>query len=323
MPISPPTTLAEWQAYAPTARDALWSLLGDLPPLFTPQPRTTKREQRDGYTLEALEFDNGADATVYGYLLLPDASAPVPAILYHHLHGGRYELGKDELWMESRFGSAPGPALAKAGYAVLAIDAYGFNQREAQGPSGERERGAAVESALFKHFIWQGKTLWGMMVRDDLLALNTLLSRPEVDAARVGTTGMSLGGSRATWVGALDERIKVTVPVAQYTRYADFAATGHYNGHGIYYYLPGFLKTGMDMEIVTSLTAPRTQMFMIGDSDPLSPLSGIQMIDQFTRQVYALYGAEDRYEGHIYPGMAHKYTAAMFAYLLAFLKVNL
>jgi dienelactone hydrolase len=225
--------------------------------------------------------------------------------------------------MESRFGSAPGPALARAGYAVLAIDAYGFNQRETQGPSGDRERGAAVESALFKHFIWQGKTLWGMMVRDDLLALNYLLSRSEVDAARVGTTGMSLGGSRATWVGALDERIKVTVPVAQYTRYADFAATGHYNGHGIYYYLPGFLKSGMDMEILTSLTAPRRQMFMIGDSDPLSPLAGIEKIRDFTRQVYALYGEEDRYEGHIYPGMAHKYTPEMFAYLLEYLKANL
>jgi dienelactone hydrolase len=324
MPIQLPATLAEWETDAPKLRAQLWSLLGDLPPVFTPEATITSREARDGYTLERLQFDNGAGATVYGYLLLPDnLPMPAPAVLYHHLHGGQYELGKDELFDDARIGFAPGAPLAQAGYIVFAIDAYAFNQRETQGPAGERERGSATEQALFKHFVWQGQTLWGMMVRDDLLALNYLASRPEVDAERIAVTGMSLGGSRTTWLAALDERLKVVVPIAQMTRYADFAATGNYNLHSIYYYVPGFLKAGLDMEILTSLVAPRRQMILIGDSDPLSPVDGVRKIVDFTQQIYALYGASEQFQPKIYPGIAHKFTQEMFAALLDCLKTRL
>ncbi|MEO8396231.1 MAG: acetylxylan esterase [Chloroflexota bacterium] len=320
-----PASRSEWETYAPSARAMLWSLLGDLPPTFTPTPTITKREAREGYTVEALEFDNGAGATVYGYLLLPNnGGKAAPAVLYHHMHGGKYEVGKQELWQEWLIeGIAPGPALAREGYVVLAIDAYCFNQRETQGPAGDRERGGATEQALFKKFVWEGTTLWGMMVRDDLLALNYLVSRPEVDPQRVAAAGMSLGGSRTTWLGALDERLKVVIPVAQMTRYEDFAATGNYNLHGIYYYVPGFLKAGLDMEILTSLVAPRTQMILIGDQDPLSPLVGVQKIIEYTRQVYQIYGAEDRFMPKIQAGIAHKFTPTMFASLVECLRENL
>ncbi|MEO8394593.1 MAG: acetylxylan esterase [Chloroflexota bacterium] len=325
MRINVPASRSEWETAAQTTRALLWSLLGDLPPTFTPTPTITKREVRDGYTVEALTFDNGAGATVYGYLLLPNnGGKAAPAVLYHHMHGNKCEVGKEELWQEWLIeGIAPGPTLARAGYVVLAIDAYGFNQRETQGPAGDRERGGATEQALFKKFIWEGKTLWGMMVRDDLLALNYLVSRPEVDPLRVAATGMSLGGSRTTWLGALDERIKVVIPVAQMTRYEDFAASGNYNLHGIYYYVPGFLKAGLDMEILTSLVAPRPQMILIGDSDPLSPIAGVQKIIDYTRQVYQLYGSADRFMPKIQAGIAHKYTPEMFAQMVECLRENL
>jgi cephalosporin-C deacetylase-like acetyl esterase len=322
--IAPPATRAEWEAYAPNARAALWSLLGDMPPLFTPQPVITRRVLRDGYIVETLEFDNGAGAMVYGCLLLPEnIFTPAPAVLYNHVHGNKYELGKDELWRDSAMGTTPGPALVRAGFAVLAIDAYGFNQRQIQGPAGDRERGAATEHGLYKRFIWEGKTLWGMMLRDDLLALNYLVSRPEIDPQRVGATGMSLGGSRTTWLGALDQRLKVIIPVAQMTRYAEFAASGNYNLHGIYYHVPGFLKSGLDMEILTALAAPRTQMILIGDEDPLSPIEGVRKVIDFTRHVYKLYGADERFLPKIYPGLGHQYTAEMFAALIQCLQSQL
>ena len=108
-----------------------------------------------------------------------------------------------------------GLALVEAGFIVLAIDAYGFGQREHQGPGGESEGGASTELSLYKQFVWQGRSLWGMMVHDDLTALRYLRSRPEVDAARVGAVGMSLGGSRTTWVAALDETVKASVPISR------------------------------------------------------------------------------------------------------------
>jgi hypothetical protein len=293
-------------------------MLGDLPPLFTPQTKLIERATRDGCIREHFAFDNGADAQVYGYLLLPpDQSVPAPAVVFLHGHGFQYELGKQALFQERVPGTLPGPALAAAGYVVLAIDAYCFGERQQDGPPGNTETGAAVEQALFKHFLWQGATLWGMMVRDDILALNYLLTRPEVDPERIGVTGMSLGGSRTTWLGALDERPSVLVPVCQLTRYRDFAASGQYNLHSVYYYVPGVLKSDLDMEHLVALAAPRAQSILIGDEDPLSPLAGIRTILDYARHVYGLYDAGDHLQASIEPGVGHQYTPTMYANMLA------
>jgi hypothetical protein len=124
---------------------------------------------------------------------------------------------------------------------------------------------------------------------------------------------MSLGASRTTWVSALDDRIKLTITVAQMTRYRDFLDAGNLNGHSIYYYVPGALVSGIDMEHLASLVAPRAQIILIGDSDPLSPVGGVRVVEEFTRQVYALYGAVDRFQTVIYEGVDHTYTPEMFA----------
>ena len=158
------------------------------------------------------------------------------------------------------------------------------------------------------------------MVRDDLLALNYLCARPDVDPTRLVATGMSFGGSRTTWISALDDRITLTIPVAQMTRYHDFAEAGSLNGHRVYYFVPGALVAGMDMEHLTSLVAPRAQIILIGDSDPLSPVSGVRAVEAFTRRVYGLYGAADRFETVIYEGLAHAYTPPMFAAVMAGLR---
>jgi hypothetical protein len=315
-----PATAAEWEAQRPSLRARLQQLLGDLPPQFTPDVKILTREERAGCVVEHFVFDNGAGAQVFGYLLIPPhLTAPAPTVFYLHLHGHKYALGKEELFQEGNHAVVPGPELVRQGYVVMAVDAYCFGERQTQGPAGAVESGAETEQALFKHFVWRGSTLWGMMVRDDLLALNYLLTRPEVDSRRVAATGMSMGGSRTTWLGALDERIQVLVPVAQMTRYRDFASMGQYNLHGVYYYLPGFFKADIDMEHLVGLAAPRAQAIVIGDQDPLSPIEGVNTVASYARHVYSLYGAESRFQLLLQPGVAHKYTPTMFAQMLAVL----
>jgi cephalosporin-C deacetylase-like acetyl esterase len=162
-----------------------------------------------------------------------------------------------------------------------------------------------------------------MIVYDDLLALNYLLTRPEVDPQRIAVTGASLGGTRSTWLAALDERIKVVAPVVQYTRYQNLIADGNLNCHSFYYYVPAILKAGLDMEALAALAAPRPQLVLVGDSDPLSPPDGLPIITDFTRAVYRLYGAESHFQPHIYAGLDHVYTLEMFDTLLEFLAQNL
>ena len=305
-------------------RQKLWDMLGDIPAPFLPQVSLISSRDESTYTLEHFEFDNGIGDRVYGYLLLPKAvDFPAPAVLYHHEHGGKYSLGKDAALKVRENGYAPGIALAEAGFIVMAIDAYGFCQREHQGPGGERESGASTELSLFKQFLWQGRTLWGMMVHDDLTALAYLRSRVEVDPQRIGAVGMSLGGSRTTWVAALNETVKAAVPISQMTRYRDFADSGYYRGHAIYFYVPGMLLSGLDMEHIVALTAPRHQLILTGDRDPLSPISGIHEVMDYASEVYRQAGAGDHLELVLYEGVAHAYLPAMVEATIEFFQRTL
>lgn len=313
-----PESCHVWTQQQPALREQLWRLMGDLPPLFTPEVTILEIEARDGFEVEKLSFDNGIGDTVSGYLLLPSRSASrKPAILYHHYHGGKYSQGKEELLKRvfvdmGNSTLVSGEELARAGYVVLAIDAYGFGQRQYQGPAGVREQGGATEASLFKTFLWEGRTLWGMMVRDDRLALNYLLTRPEIDPQRVATMGMSMGATRSWWLAALDERIKVVVSVACLTRYQDLIAAGEVRRHGFYYYVPGLLKERIDTETIIGLIAPRAHLTLTGERDEGSPSSGVRTINRFQESLYRLYGRPDRFRGVLYPGLGHVYTPEMW-----------
>lgn len=301
-----------WPQQRQYYRQKIWQSLAQLPPLFTPQVQVAPQLELDTYYREDFMFLNSQNDQVYGYCLIPKKlDQPAPAILYNHFHGNRYSVGKDELFFKREFSPPIGQQLAEAGYIVLTIDAYAFGQRSTPNLGSVSYAGRDAEQALFKKFLWEGQTLWGMMLHDDLLALNYLISRPDVEAERVATMGMSMGGSRATWLAALDERIKVVIPVAQMTRYRDFADSGQYNLHGIYYYVPNFLAQGLDMEHLVALTAPRPQLIMIGDSDPLSPISGVQTIEKLVAPIYQQYGAADQFEIIIYENMGHQFTQNM------------
>ena len=199
-PFQVPGNRRAWENQRRQVRAQLWQILGKLPPRpRVPTVKILSREDKGDFTLEKFEFDNLAGSTVPGYLLLPkNAPGKVPAILYCHWHGGQYDIGKEELFRTNATPVAAGPALVKQGYAVIAIDAYCFGERNGAGPGGPDEKGSAGEMTASKFNLWVGRSLWGMIVRDDLMALDYLCSRPEIDTARVGVTGISMGakGSR-------------------------------------------------------------------------------------------------------------------------------
>ncbi|MBN2137100.1 MAG: acetylxylan esterase [Sedimentisphaerales bacterium] len=321
-----PRSAGSWDNRKVSLRKKLQRLLGDLPELFTPEVTIEGKESKEGYRLERFSFDNGVGDMVYGYILIPSGhEGRGPAILYHHQHGGLYDRGKEELLKPTygKLGFATGEALVRQGYVVLGIDAYSFGDRRFQGPAGEREEGGATEASLFKTFLWQGKTLWGMMVRDDLLALNYLCSRAEVDSGRIAAMGMSMGSTRTWWAAALDERVKVAVSVCCLTRYQNLIAHGDVRAHGIYYYVPNMLKEGIDTESVVGLIAPRAHLTLTGDSDSGSPADGVRVINAFAEHLYKLYDKAENFRGVVYEGIGHDYTPEMWEETLTWLKKHL
>jgi dienelactone hydrolase len=307
---------AELPAQRTEVRSILRKALGELPP--RPDPTAVKvvsRTDRGDWFEERIEFDNGAGARVPGVLLLPKgATGKSPAILYCHWHGGEYDGGKIELFQKKHTPVEPGPELVRRGYAVLAIDAPCFGERHGQGPDGER--GSAGEMSASKLELWLGRSLWGMMLRDDLIALDYLCSRSEVDTGRIGATGISMGATRTWWLMALDERIRSGVAVACLTRYQDLIVAGGLKYHGIYYYVPGLLRH-FDTEAVIACVAPRSLLCLNGDQDAGSPPSGIRTIERIVKPAWELSGRPAEFRSVIYPGVGHTYTPEMWAEMLA------
>jgi acetyl esterase/lipase len=292
-------------------RAQLDALLGDLPDRQRPVSAEKRgEEERDGYVLESWRLDlNGLEA-VPALLARPArASGPVPAILFNHSHGGGYDIGKREL-VEGRSYLQPVPyakELTAQGYAALAIDHWCFG-----------ERSHTSEADTFKAMLWQGRVLWGMMVYDSLRALDWLAARPGVDARRLGTLGISMGSTMAWWLAALDERVAVTVDICCLTDFHTLLAEKGLRLHGLYYYVPGLLKYFTTADI-NALVAPRAHLALAGLRDPLTPVEGLDLVEQELNRVYAEAGHAERWSLLRYD-VGHQETAEGRREILAFLR---
>ena len=319
-----PSNLESWKKDRLEVRNTLVQLMGEIPSRpASPKVQVLSHEDRGTYTLEKFEFNNGAGATVPGYFLIPKRGhAPYPAIYYCHWHGGNYDLGKQEIFTTHHTPQVPAEALVDAGYVVMATDAYCFGERSGKGPGGSEETRGAEELSTSKRELWLGRSMWAMIVRDDLMALDYLFTRPEVDRQRVAVTGISMGATRSWWLMAMDERIKTGVAVGCLTRYQDLIEQEKLKAHGIYYFVPGILNH-FDTEAIISLIAPRPVLFMTGDEDIGSPVSGILKIEEKVRPVYGLYKKSDAFENIIYPKTGHVYTPDMWDKMLRWMKTRL
>jgi len=287
-------------------REELRGLMGDLPAERGPVPaRLLQSEERQSYVLEHLLLDLNGIERVPAYFTRPKAlSGPVPAILFNHSHA----VGKGELLGAEAYMPPPGwaEALARKGIAALAIDAWNFGERRGR-----------TESELFKEMLWKGQVLWGMMVHDSLRALDYLAARPEVDAARLGTLGMSMGSTMAWWVAALDTRPRVCVDICCLTDFDALIRARGLDEHGIYYYVPRLLRHFSTADI-NALIAPRPHLALAGNFDRLTPTAGLEAVDARLRGVYAACGAPEAWRLSRYD-VGHVETVGMRVEALAFL----
>jgi len=320
-----PKDPATWQKERPSIRHRVIESLGDLPPRpAVSGARVISREAWRNFSVEKVSIPNGADGNVTALLLVPEKlTIPAPAILW--LHSSTPD--KTQILIPDTNGGVDslGEVFTRAGYVVLSPDAYWHGDRVGTGPSGIAETLREEQESLFKFNLWMGRTLWGMFVRDDQIALDYLASRPEVDRSRIGATGMSMGSTRAWWLAAVDERIAAVVGVACLTRYQNLIAHGQLRQHGVYYFVNGLLRH-FDTEGVIALIAPRPFLALTGDLDAGSPADGIRLIEDKVGALYRMLGAEENFRSTLYPDVGHAYTPemrnAMLAWFAHHLKPN-
>ncbi len=291
-------------------RADLWRLLGRRPSLQgKPHGVLTRSEVSASARIEHWTLMLNSAEPVPALLLHPLDMPPRGLVLYCHAHGNRFEMGKDELLLGRPALSSPpyGALLPAMGYAVLAIDHWCFGERR-----GNSER------ALVKRLLWEGQTLWGYRVHDSLAALDWAGARPELGGLPVTALGLSMGSTMAIWCAALDERIAQCVDLCCLAEYDALLATGNFDLHGEYFFVPG-LHADFTAAEINALIAPRPHLSCFGRDDPLTPPAGTAAIDNALRPAYASFDAAQHWHQLAFD-CGHQETPAMRAHVLNFLR---
>jgi hypothetical protein len=197
-------TPADWLAHKAVLRQRYLELIRDdrkpaKPPLDL---RVHETVDVDGlYERRLISYAVEADERAHAFLAVPyRLSAPAPALVSLH---GTYAHGKErEAGLEENPEKAFLDHLARRGYVVIAPDHFVAGERTP--PEG------AYVTARFhqKHPEW---TAVGKFTYEHSIAIDVLLTLPEVDPARIGTLGHSLGGHGAYFLAAYDARVRVAV----------------------------------------------------------------------------------------------------------------
>ncbi|MFV0359770.1 alpha/beta hydrolase family protein [Tropicimonas sp.] len=293
-------------------RATLRRMLGGTP---VPEAAADRSGTRNlgGWVLEDLRFRAADGEPVPAWFLHPpDGEPPVPAGLYCHAHGNRFDFGRDEL-IEGRPSLAGpyAPALRDLGCAALCIEMPGFGARRQPG-----------ESARTKAHLWQGTTLFGQMLAELSAGIGFLRAQPSVDGNRIGTLGLSMGCTQAWWLAALDGRIRAASALCCMADLGELIRTGAHDLHGIYMTVPGLtaaLRTGQ----IAGLAAPRALQICAGMRDPLTPPGAFAIARADLEDAYERAGAAERLSFHVEPAGGHAETPAMRAAVLSFLRANL
>jgi Acetyl xylan esterase (AXE1) len=201
-------TERELLAYQAELRTKLLRMLGGLPAARTPlNPQTTGRIKMDGFHIEKLIFESLPGIFVTALVYVPEsARGPHPAVLVACGHSANGKAYYHALCQR----------LARRGYVVICWDPIGQGERsQFWDATRGRSRYNLIcgEHAILGNLAYlAGANLARWEVWDGIRALDYLLTRDDVDPARISITGTSGGGFQATFIAALDQRIKAVAP---------------------------------------------------------------------------------------------------------------
>lgn len=274
--------------------------------------------------LQRIHFWIRSDATerVPGYLVLPDAAkfkGRRPAVIALHGTGGNKEGGEIAELVEK---------LARAGFIGVAIDGRFHGERTRAG-TGAAEYNVAITRAFVTG---EGHPFYYDTAWDVMRVIDYLSTRKDVDAARIGLTGISKGGIETYFTAAADTRVAAAVPyigvqsfkwalengqwkarIATIQNGFDAAAVSAGKSSGSVAFVREFyarVVPGIDGQFdgpaMLAATAPRPLLVINGDSDANTPVAGVRLAVESARPAYVAANAADRLELVIQQNTAHR-----------------
>ncbi|HBH54042.1 MAG TPA: hypothetical protein DDY91_19320 [Planctomycetaceae bacterium] len=267
----------EWDVARSPLRQQYLDMLGLWPlPERTPlQPQVTGTVERESFTVENVHFQSKPGLYVTGNLYLPRPlpQGKLPAVLYVCGHSGKGRDGNKTAFQHH------GMWFATHGYVCLIIDTLQLGEV------------AGIHHGTYQHNRWwwhsAGYTPAGVECWNGVRAIDYLVSRPEVDADRIGVTGISGGGAATFWIAAADERVRCCVPVSGMSDLQSYVTDRVVNGHCDCMFL--YNNYRWEWTTIAALVAPRPMLFENSGHDTIFPMPANERIRGRLERLYNLY----------------------------------
>lgn len=275
------STQAQWQQRALRIREGILRGADLLPmPKKCPlNPIIHSRREHDGYTVENAAFESLPGVFVTGNLYRPTKGAgPFAAVLCPHGHwSDPSDYGRFRPDMQKRCA-----AFARMGAIVFAYDMVGYGDwADAGWDHGRAE--------VFKLQLW-----------NSIRAVDFLTSMKDVDPKRIAITGASGGGTQSFMLTAVDDRVAVSVPVVMVSAHF-FGGCVCESGMPVHKH-KGYETSNVE---IAAAAAPRPMMLVSDGKDWTKNTPNVEY--PYIRNVYRLFGAEDRVEYLHLPDEGHDY----------------
>ncbi len=285
-------TARDAQRYCDSVRERFRKGFPMLPSARTPlQPRTTGVVELPQLRIEKVMFQTRPDFWVTANLYLPRDRGPItrrPAVLISSGHDPDAKSIPDHQILAQ--------TLAHAGFVVLAYDPIGQGERFQYLHTDGTRRDTCQEHCIAGNPMWLvGDFLGSWRAWDGMRAIDFLISRPEVDPARIGMHGCSGGGTLTGFVSLLDDRLAMIAPSCFGMPYAvqaqlESPTDNEQNPQGV-------VGRGLDLADVYIARAPRPALFMVQRHDFFDCNANTALFHE-VRRVYELLGAGDQVQLH-------------------------
>lgn len=286
-----PDNLPAWQKRRDQVRRDLTALLGL--PVREPMRAKVLTSRADGDVIvENVIYLWAERCYVPGIVARPlHAAGRLPALVVPPGFGGSSKTLDEGYYKPFVY------QMARQGYVVLFFDDPVFGDRKAPLAAWY-----AATSAL-------GTQGMGVQVFDTLRGLDYLLTRQEVDPARIGVAGLCQGSEQTWLAGALEDRFQIVVPVCGTTTYTDWARMPGYEGVNLSSADP-HLKNVLrytDWPEIGACIAPRPLYIASNSGDNWWPVAGYNKVVSTLQQAYQLYGQPGQF-AHLRDLRSHSMT---------------
>ena len=286
-------TRKEAEAYRDEVAAKIAKCFGKFPARTPLRARTTGTIEGPYFRTEKVVFESRPDFFVTANLYVPNAlKEPAPAVLGN--------CGHDRSGKASNENQTYSQELAQCGFVVLTFDpiAQGERDQHLSLPTGHvlRTNCAQAHVILGQQLQLAGEFFGSWMAWDGMRALDYLLSRAEVDPARIGVTGNSGGGCLSTWLWALDRRISMAAPSCWVNSF--LAVIENEVGGDAEQMPPGILEAGLDHGDFFLARLPEPAMIIAQRHDFFDRRAVAETAREVSR-IYALFGQKDRFGVYI------------------------